>query len=199
MDTETLEQQLDTLKAAVSGGLIPDKDMSFAGSLLEQAVSPRGLSPKQWYWVGVLAGRATGPKETTLDSFAGVYALFQRAMQHLSFPKIWLTLPSGISIKLYVSGKRSRVPGVVNIVGGGIWLGRIYEDGRWEYGHGTPDHNAELRALLSRLASEPEVVAAEYGKLTGNCCFCSRKLSDERSTEVGYGPVCASRFQLPWG
>jgi len=34
---------------------------------------------------------------------------------------------------------------------------------------------------------------------TGNCCFCRRELTDKRSTEVGYGPICADHFSLPWG
>jgi hypothetical protein len=42
-------------------------------------------------------------------------------------------------------------------------------------------------------------VAAEHGHKTGNCCFCSRPLNDARSTEVGYGPVCADKWELPWG
>ena len=45
----------------------------------------------------------------------------------------------------------------------------------------------ELTDLLTRLGSNPSEVASEYGKLTGTCSFCHRKLSDERSKKVGYG------------
>ena len=31
------------------------------------------------------------------------------------------------------------------------------------------------------------------------CCFCNRALEDERSTAVGYGPICAGHFGLAWG
>jgi hypothetical protein len=29
--------------------------------------------------------------------------------------------------------------------------------------------------------------------------FCSKKLTDERSIEVGYGRICAGHNGLPWG
>lgn len=35
--------------------------------------------------------------------------------------------------------------------------------------------------------------------VTGHCCFCSLPLTDERSTAVGYGKVCADHFGLSWG
>ena len=44
--------------------------------------------------------------------------------------------------------------------------------------------------------------AARIGFSTHHCMFCSRKLTDEgenRSVDVGYGPVCAKRYNLPWG
>jgi len=44
--------------------------------------------------------------------------------------------------------------------------------------------------------------AAALGHSTSYCCFCSRHLKDQgegRSVEVGYGPVCAAKFGLPWG
>jgi hypothetical protein len=41
--------------------------------------------------------------------------------------------------------------------------------------------------------------AAAFGKLVGRCCFCSHAIDTPESTAVGYGPVCASKFGLPWG
>lgn len=41
--------------------------------------------------------------------------------------------------------------------------------------------------------------AKEFGVLTGTCVFCARELTDERSIEAGYGPVCADKNGLPWG
>lgn len=44
--------------------------------------------------------------------------------------------------------------------------------------------------------------AAGLGWTTHHCCFCGIELTDEgenRSVEVGYGPVCAENNGLPWG
>jgi hypothetical protein len=36
--------------------------------------------------------------------------------------------------------------------------------------------------------------AKHYGKLTGTCCVCSRKLTDENSMANGIGPICEGKF-----
>ena len=63
----------------------------------------------------------------------------------------------------------------------------------WVYAGRRPLHNL---TAAHRLNAEQ---AAQLGHLTGRCVFCSRKLTDDRSTEVGYGPICADREGLPWG
>lgn len=35
--------------------------------------------------------------------------------------------------------------------------------------------------------------AKEYGKVTGTCCVCSRRLTNETSIAEGIGPVCVNR------
>lgn len=56
----------------------------------------------------------------------------------------------------------------------------------------------KIRELTADMVVSPEQ-AARFGKLYGICCFCSRTLTDERSIGVGYGPVCAEHYGLPWG
>lgn len=56
----------------------------------------------------------------------------------------------------------------------------------------------KIRELTADMVVSPEQ-AAKFGKLYGICCFCSRTLTDERSIGVGYGPVCAEHYGLPWG
>lgn len=53
-----------------------------------------------------------------------------------------------------------------------------------------------LEEQLRSLAANPAAYAADYGKMHGNCCFCSLPLSDKRSLEAGYGPVCAENYGL---
>ena len=191
---------LTTLKDALAADTVPAKDKEFVSSLVTQSQA-RGLSEKQWYWVTKLAMGIAGVQPVKVADFSAVYAMFAKAQEHLKSPKVHLALPSGFGIKLYVASARSRVPNVLNIVdeSGYAWFGRVHPDGRWEQGTGRPDLIAEVEATLRRLAEDPEAVAAEHGKLTGACCFCNRSLKDDRSTDVGYGPVCARNFNLRWG
>ena len=44
--------------------------------------------------------------------------------------------------------------------------------------------------------------AASLGHTTHHCCFCGLELTDDgdnKSIDVGYGPVCARKNNLPWG
>ena len=52
---------------------------------------------------------------------------------------------------------------------------------------------------MKAFAADPVKVAADFGKLNYNCCFCSKGLDDQQSLDVGYGPVCAKHYNLPWG
>ena len=193
---QALKQGLDQLS---------ERDQEFAQSLIDQEAR-RGLSDKQWYWVEKLADRAhavSAPEpDPQVGDFTGVYAIFTRAREHLKFPKIRLQTADGEPVALGVAGPRSKRPGVINVTDGGRfgenrWYGRIETDGSWDQPRdGVP---ANVVAVIQRLADEPATVASEYGRLTGNCCFCRRERSDERSTEVGYGATCADHFGLPWG
>lgn len=73
-------------------------------------------------------------------------------------------------------------------------------DGAWIVGRQCKDEVIldQVYDLLVALAERPAETAAAYGRLNGRCCFCNRGLADERSTAVGYGPVCAGRWGLPW-
>jgi hypothetical protein len=196
---------LDDLDAAIKAGKVPEKDRGFATDLVTKG-RIRPLSVKQLHWVGVLFNRAMGKVATkVVGDFSGVYALFQKAKTHLKYPKVTLLTAEGNPLQLYLSGPQSRMPNMVNVTdgagyGNSTWYGRISPEGTW-----TPNDRLDTLVLppilkvLKKLAKDPEGVAAEYGKLTGNCCFCVRKLADARSTDVGYGPVCAKRYGLRWG
>ena len=80
--------------------------------------------------------------------------------------------------------------------GASTWYGRVNRDGTFTRGRSCTDAVVEV---LRALATDPAATAAAYGKRTGNCCFCRRDLEDYRSVSVGYGPVCADKWGLPWG
>lgn len=192
---------LETLRtnlAALTAG-----DRAFAESLLAQAAR-RGLSDKQLLWVGKLAARATTPAAPAiaLGNFAGMIALFDRARAHLDHPAIILLLDTeNIEIRLSVAGPNARLPGTINVAepgsfGGGRFFGRILRDGTFQASRETQP--ARLAELLAAFAADPAGVAAAHGILTGRCCFCRRKLSDPRSTAIGYGETCAGHYDLPY-
>jgi hypothetical protein len=132
----------------------------------------------------------------------GVYALFEQAIAHkLQYPKIRLQTVTQTPVVLSRAGKMSKYTGQIMVTDGGPfganrYFGRIDLDGVF---HATDSADVPVFHLLQRLSENPADVASEYGKLTGNCCFCQLGLKDARSTAVGYGPVCADHFGLPWG
>jgi hypothetical protein len=193
----TLTENLASLSA---------KDQEFAHSLL----SARFPSEKQMYWIGKLAARATSPAPaavptTQVGNFAGVIALFNTGHANLKFPKIRLQLDDGRKVVLSLAGPAAKQPGTVNVTDGGaygsnVWYGRVDANGAWQVsGKVDAATQAKLATLLTALAADPATVAAAYGRMTGSCCFCALTLTDQRSVSVGYGPVCAGNYGLPWG
>lgn len=204
--------------------VIRNSSKDFAKSLVSQFDARGRLSDKQWPWVHTLAKehQERQQKEADAEKWAasrieavvqhenqmdGVFALFASAkgQGQLKFPKIRLIVKGeGFTrhYRLSVAGERSRNPGSITIVLGEErdYVGRISTDGIFFPAYGVLlDNHPGLIEKLTDLANDPEGVAREYGHLTGSCCFCGLTLTDERSTEVGYGPVCAGKWNLPWG
>lgn len=190
---------------------LPPKDQEFARSLAQTALKMRrGVTPKQQEWLDKLFQRAADPAPVVerpmvkVGELDGILALFDKAKQHLKHPGFVLQTPSEVAFRVTVATSAGRYPGTLNVVayqenpntGRRDFFGRVHKDGRFEEYSAAPDG---LRAILNRFAMDPAGVAAEYGRLTGRCCFCHIRLCDERSTAVGYGPTCASKWELPWG
>ena len=182
-----------------------DSDRAFATSLLNSYKAGR-MSAKQAYWIEVLAGRATKgaapatPAPAAIGDMSGLYALFQKAARNLKRPAIVAMSPVG-EIRLSVAGANARVPGSINVAekgpyGEARYYGRIMQDGTFARRDGATD---ALVDYLVDFAANPAKMAAAHGHKTGACCFCNRPLTDARSTSVGYGPICAGHYGLPWG
>jgi hypothetical protein len=203
-------QAVTTLKTHLTN--LPKGDQGFAADLLARFTKYGSLSEKQWHWVEKLsdaaetAGVPDFTKETvTVGEFGGVIDLFKKAKQYIKYPKITLQLPSGQPLQLSLAGQNSKAPGTINLTDGGSfgynkWYGRVTPEGTWDPGPKVDEAlKNDLTSILAKLANAPARTAAAYGKLTGNCCFCATPLTNENSTHVGYGPVCAKRWGLPWG
>jgi hypothetical protein len=87
----------------------------------------------------------------------------------------------------------SRNPGCVYVLGrpGGAYLGKITPDGTF---CPSRDCTAEQRAHVATVAADPLGAAVAFGRLSGECSCCGRRLTDPVSIANGIGPVCASNF-----
>ena len=203
---ETVETTLTDIEAlTVLAKEMPGSE--FAQSLVQQYKSRRQLSPRQWPWVFKLAeeqlAKAAEPKMETISgtSYPKLVSMLHGAREHRKHPRIVAEFDYGV-LRLSIAGERSRFPGAINVTSDGPWdhrryYGRIDQDsGEFAPSRECPDWVMES---LADFNEDPAKVASLHGQRFGNCCFCSRELTDERSLEVGYGPVCAGYYGLPWG
>jgi len=147
-------------------------------------------------------------QKPNVGSVKGVVELLARAAANgLKFPKLWLKFSNGDDLRISIAGNASSTPGYLVLTDGegfgmNRYYGKISPVGDFQMSSLTSGDSTlrnDLQGLLARLAAEPAKVAAEFGHLTGHCCFCSKKLKDGRSTAVGYGRTCAAKFGMPWG
>jgi hypothetical protein len=129
-----------------------------------------------------------------------IFAMFDTAKAQLKHPAIRLANEAGQHLHLSLAGAASKNAGYVYVKANSgfdaAYYGKISPEGKFFKVGSCP---ATIEPLLQSFANDPEGIATKYGRLTGCCCFCGRKLTDERSTIVGYGPVCADKFGLDWG
>jgi hypothetical protein len=177
-------------------------ESSFFASLVRQYDRYRRLSDRQWGCIEQNYAQANAPKlPTEILNFSGISEIFGRAAKKLKWPKIRLQTADGKNVVLSRAGERSRNHGSLNVTDGGryganVWYGRISTDGTY---HPSANATEAVRTILRRLSADPVNVATEYGKLTGQCCFCGLSLTTDESLMVGYGPVCATNYGLSWG
>jgi hypothetical protein len=192
----TLTEAIGILKSKLASN-------EFAASLARQFDQRGNLSSKQEYWAQKLAQEAENPAiphNTETFDFAKISSLFTIASGHLKYPKVRLMIGDE-EIVLSKAGTKSKWTGSINVTSLGSfdersWYGRIGTDGQLIKSGKMTD---QIVSVLRRFSADPAKVASEYGLLTGNCCFCRKQLTDKRSTEVGYGKVCAGHYSLPWG
>lgn len=204
MDAAVLQDKTMALSLVLDK--LPAKDRGFAESLLNGYAKYGNLSEKQLYWVDTLTARALGRNvapevaPVAVGNYAKVYELFKTAKAKLKYPKIALMDADGNPVVMYISGATSKVPNTLNVTDGGPfgankWYGRIAEDGTW-----APNANlgrlGKVEDVLKEFGENPLEVAAKYGKLTGRCAFCSKKLTDEQSVAAGFGKTCAANYNL---
>lgn len=77
------------------------------------------------------------------------------------------------------------------------------KSGKWEGwtflkmvqgGKSNPVRDQMFTDVMSTIAKDPKAYAKQYGRRTGTCGICSRKLTDPNSVKKGIGPDCEKRF-----
>ena len=180
---------------------------TFAESLLRQYAQRGNLTVRQWPHVERLCERAQRPAgapaapvgeslpEPNADALRA--RLAAAAAHGLLRPMIRVG-----TMRLSLPGPTSQYAGrpVVFVRNAGTYAGRI-EAGRFIAARGAlpGDTRDTVAALHSVLTGDVVENLAAIGRRTGSCCFCARELTDGRSVRVGYGPVCADHYGLPWG
>ena len=152
------------------------------------------------------APRDPGPPAKTEDlgSLDRILAFLGRAQKNgLTYPTVRLRTTAGQDIKITVCGKQSRTQGAIRVTNDAAYgspnrkyFGLIHPPGRLERGRDCTD---DIVATLRAFAIDPVKTAKLFGNLTNNCCFCGKDLSNPPSVNAGYGPVCAAKYELPWG
>lgn len=188
---------IDALRAAN----VDASKAEFRDSLLSQWDRTGRLSDKQWRWVGILAGTDSTPAGIA-SGLAPILTMLQTAAQKVQRPRlIFRGVIDGRGDVVIKLNTRGRYEGEAHTTDGqpygfNKYFGRITAQGAFHPGR---DLTPAVRTFLEALAASPAEVAGTYGRQSGECCFCARELTDERSTQVGYGPVCAGNYGLPWG
>lgn len=182
--------------------IISELSSSFAKDLVRKFWR-YGLSHDQIVWVHVLAmDTFSTPQTNDTRTFANIVSFFQNAANHLRRPKVAVRV-SGHKVTLKYKGD-----GSVQIIDKEdyqynksygkdmpVWYGKVTREGNFIAGVALPG----LTKVLDEFNESPEVFAKVYGKQFGHCCFCGLELSTDESLAVGYGPVCAEHYGLPWG
>jgi|SRR5215472_105827 len=192
---------------------LSERDRGFAASLADQFQARGFLSDKQVYWVKELTRRGQSSQSSrqisqpsqapAAPSFGRIVELFAKAGPRAV---VVFRTADGTDFRLSVAGERSQQPGSINVTDtergyeNRTWFGRITTQGAWQPSRKLDTRTVQaVEAALAAFNADPAKAAAEYGHMVGSCCFCSRELTDERSVHVGYGPICAERWGLPWG
>jgi hypothetical protein len=195
---------------------LPDENTrNFILSLITFYNTREFLSDKQaihackWYWhlkndkasdSTSMTPEVSKPRIATISwDTKALFALFTQAKKSgLTFPKIRFTLGQpGNEINYKIYARVHKNPGNLVLKQDGKHILELSPAGDFFWDSSV--ENAEKLQLKHYLDSEDLVKKlAATGRQTNNCCFCSTGLTNHISVAVGYGPICADNWGLPW-
>ena len=205
-DGKVILTDMDDVAAITELRAVPGE---FPKSLITSFDTKGRLSESQWFWAHklVLDNRrkassvSSGGDMLKPGSHARISQLFDTAAEGgLKRPRITIR-HNEHELLFTIAGSGSKFPGAVNVMSPGAfgertWFGRLLDS---DLLHRSADCTDAIAGIVAEFADDPIEFAATHGRRSGFCCFCGRELRTDESTSVGYGPVCAERWGLPWG
>ena len=206
--------QLEALRAL---GLLSPKVVEYCDSVAKQFAKKNKLSPMQWYWVVKhlhqysFQQKPAEPQEALqVGNLQGLVDLFHKAKANLKTPAIVVLADTPeygeghTEVKIYPAPTWGKNPGLLYLranTKGDDYFGKVTPEGQFvpQYAIKNTPLSMALANMLQGMSADPAGAAAAHGKLTGKCCFCNSGLTDQKSTDVGYGPTCAQKWGLLWG
>lgn len=220
---QEVQSGLDNYQAALvlvaaNGGEKPSESFhrDLVGRVLDENTD---LSVRQEPWLQLFAIsdlQKTAPKSDRnrgTGDYVRIIEMMDNASENKQYPKF--ILPE-FNLRFHRTGG-GKEPGSVVITSDASYnqntfYGRIRRDGSMTLRsiNSTHPYNGDVPSevktrrdeivwVARKLNQDPEEFAADHGHQSGNCMFCGKQLTDERSTSVGYGPVCADNHGLEWG
>lgn len=167
----------------------------FAHSLLDQWKRKGELSVRQIGAVMKILRRTKVPREQLFIDDANLYGILYKAVENgVRRPALRLSV---YKFKLASDEGHNK---------GAIWVtssrrdagGEAFFFGKIKDGVFYPSENCikEDYESIKQTAENPFEEATLFGKRTGMCCVCGRKLTNEESINKMIGPICAERFGL---
>lgn len=151
------------------------------------------LTTGQRFWLHKLAQQSQQQQKIEVTGlYSSLQTMLASAGERLQKPQVRMLGPAKEELKLYPAAQENW-KGFLFAYVAGQSVGSIDREGKFRPRQNCPDWVAPA---LERFAKSPIPTAREYGQLTGRCCFCNRRLTDDLSVAQGYGPVCAENYGL---
>lgn len=197
---------------------LPQRDQTFASSLCDFYSTNNHLSSKQLYYMikfwTYLNSQASEKSPSSSDAGTSsksvvftdpLVKLFAEAKKaglkepHFSYAVVGETNVEDLGfskLNFCITGQQSKYPGTIYISDQDHnWLARVSTTGEFQVSNKTLDN---VKKLIIKLVQNPKPEFIANGKITCRCCFCGLSLENKVSRHFGYGPICASKYGLPW-
>lgn len=135
-----------------------------------------------------------------------IFDLFKTAQEKLKWPKLVLPVPMKDGEKIIFRPAKYENRLNMYIQQGKNptdWIGRLIRNDekrviQFEYNPAVVVPQ-EHKALIREAVKNPIGLCSVLGQQFSYCCFCSTEITTKESLSVGYGPICAEKWGLPWG